>query len=154
MPVLFLRARTPAMRSRSGAKASIKRVFRQAATFHALWRIEDGPIHPPPPLPGPRLVAFVLVRMGRFAPIELEEVLHALLVSFQRLCPDAQVCLPGAGDRVHPACRTAPRGLPARLDYAVLLHPPESPVQRPWVHRLEPEHPRSRHELVAVGVPL
>ena len=37
--------------------------------------------------------------------MELEEVVHALLVSLQRLGPGAQVCLAGAGDGVHPTRR-------------------------------------------------
>src|SRR5829696_2942328 len=53
-----------------------------------------------------------------------------------------------------PMWRLAPGGLPARLHDAVLLHPPQRPVQSPGVHGLKPEHPRSTHELVAVGVPL
>src|SRR5215203_2715047 len=92
--------------------------------------------------------------MWRLSPIEFEEVVHAPLVALQRLRPDVQVGIARAGDSVHPACRSTPGGLPARLDYAVLLHPPERPVQRPRVHRLEAEHPRSTYELVAVGVPL
>src|SRR5215207_7215750 len=127
--------------------------FRESS-FSALGCIEARPRHPPPPPLGPRLVVFVLVPMRRLAPIEVEEVVHALLVSLQRLNPDAQVGIARASDSVHPARRPVSGCLPARLDDAVLLHPPESLVQSPGVHRLESEHPRSTHELVAVGVPL
>ena len=64
--------------------------------------------YPLPPPPGPLLVLLVVVRVWRLAPVELEEVVHALLISLQRLGPGAQVCLAGAGDSVHPTRRRPP----------------------------------------------
>src|SRR5215211_1325369 len=94
------------------------------SSFSALGCIEARPRHPPPPPLGPQLVVFVLLPKWRLAPIEVEEVVHALLVSLQRLHPDAQVGIARASDGVHPARRPAPGGLPARLHVFFLIIPP------------------------------
>src|SRR5215204_3436813 len=68
------------------------------SSFSALGCIEARPRHPPPPPLGPQLVVFVLLPKWRLAPIEVEEVVHALLVSLQRLHPDAQVGIARASE--------------------------------------------------------
>src|SRR5919112_2425666 len=72
---------------------------------------------------GPALKGFaVLGRSGRSTPISLGERVQNLLVLLTRLDPGAEMCFPGVGDVVDPACRTVFRGFPLGLAEPFLLH--------------------------------
>src|ERR687885_523421 len=82
------------------------------------------------------------------------ESIHVAPILLERISPEVEVGLPGVGDGVNPARRSTFRGLPLRLDDAVLLHLPQGPVQGARVHSFKAKSSGPFHELVAVGVPL
>jgi hypothetical protein len=86
--------------------------------------------------------------------VKPQERVHHILVLPKRVCPEVEVCFSGLCNRVHSTCRPSLRRIPLGLAVPVVLHVPQGPVHRSWVHCFKPQHRQLLHEFVTVRVPL
>ena len=76
------------------------------------------------------------------ARVESEEGINRLLILLYPLSPKVQVPLSGFREVILAAGWSPLGHFLLALNVAVLLHPPQGPIQRAWIHRLVAKLPR------------